>query len=212
MYPFRFEPVVLPPEAESLRAEVRAFLAEHLEGRSSGARARSWAGFDPEFSRLMGAAGYIGMTFPTEYGGHGRTAFERYVMLEEILAAGAPVSAHWVSDRQSGPLILAFGSEEMRRDILPRIVRGECYFCIGMSEPDSGSDRHQGVDLERAPFQLHDRPGAHRGGRRGAARRALSVPHRLEGHRGHHHSAHPQPGGGGALQRGDLRGCLRPCG
>jgi alkylation response protein AidB-like acyl-CoA dehydrogenase len=140
MYPFRFEPVVLPPEAESLRAEVRAFLAEHLEGRSSGARARSWAGFDPEFSRLMGAAGYIGMTFPTEYGGHGRTAFERYVMLEEILAAGAPVSAHWVSDRQSGPLILAFGSEEMRRDILPRIVRGECYFCIGMSEPDSGSD------------------------------------------------------------------------
>lgn len=140
MYPFRFEPVALPPEAERLRAEVRDFLATNLAGRTAGARARSWAGFDPDFSRRAGEAGYIGMTFPPEYGGHGRSAFERYVMLEEMLAAGAPVSAHWIADRQSGPLILAFGGEEMRRRVLPRIVRGECFICIGMSEPDTGSD------------------------------------------------------------------------
>lgn len=65
---------------------------------------------------------------------------ERYVVLEELLAAGAPVMAHWVADRQSGPLLLRYGSEEQRRTILPRIAAGECYFCIGMSEPDAGSD------------------------------------------------------------------------
>jgi alkylation response protein AidB-like acyl-CoA dehydrogenase len=61
-------------------------------------------------------------------------------VLEELLAAGAPVSAHWIADRQSGPLLLRFGTEAMRRDILPGIARGETYFCIGMSEPNSGSD------------------------------------------------------------------------
>jgi alkylation response protein AidB-like acyl-CoA dehydrogenase len=62
------------------------------------------------------------------------------VVLEEMLAAGAPVAAHWIADRQSGPLLLRLGTESQRADILPRIARGECYFCIGMSEPDSGSD------------------------------------------------------------------------
>src|SRR3546814_2404183 len=58
----------------------------------------------------------------------------------ELLVAGAPVRAHWVADRQSGPLILKFGTEQQRLEYLPRIARGECYFCIGMSEADSGSD------------------------------------------------------------------------
>jgi alkylation response protein AidB-like acyl-CoA dehydrogenase len=80
------------------------------------------------------------MTWPKEYGGHERTTAERYVMLEEMLAAGAPVAAHWIADRQSGPLLLRFGTEEQKRAILPRIVAGECFSCIGMSEPDSGSD------------------------------------------------------------------------
>ena len=65
---------------------------------------------------------------------------ERYVLLEELLAAGAPVGFHWIADRQSGPLILRFGTEEQRQKILPGITRGEVGFGIGMSEPNSGSD------------------------------------------------------------------------
>ncbi len=133
-------PGTLPPEAETLRTEVRAFLAEHLADYPSVKRARSWAGSDPAFSKLMGAKGWIGMTWPKQYGGGERSALERYVVLEEMLAAGAPVAAHWIADRQSGPLLLNFGSEEQRQKILPAITRGECFFCIGMSEPDSGSD------------------------------------------------------------------------
>lgn len=125
----------------ALRAEVRAFLARTLPMELSAAeRARSWTGFDAEFSRALGRQGYIGMTLPVEYGGHGRSAIERHVVVEELLAAGAPVAAHWISDRQSAPMILHNGTEAQRRDILPRIAAGECYFCIGMSEPDSGSD------------------------------------------------------------------------
>jgi alkylation response protein AidB-like acyl-CoA dehydrogenase len=103
-------------------------------------RARSWGGFDREFSRRVGARGWIGMTWPKKYGGHERSYLERYVVLEEMLAAGAPVSAHWVADRQSGPLLLRFGTEAQRERILPAIARGELAFAIGMSEPDSGSD------------------------------------------------------------------------
>jgi len=137
---FRFALRDLPPEAEALRGEVRAFLREALSWVEPARRARSWGGFDREFSRRVGARGWIGMTWPKTYGGHARSFLERYVVLEEMLAAGAPVSAHWVADRQSGPLLLRFGTEEQRRAILPGIVRGELAFAIGMSEPDSGSD------------------------------------------------------------------------
>jgi alkylation response protein AidB-like acyl-CoA dehydrogenase len=129
----------LPPEAEALRAEVREFLREAFAG-GAVRRAHSWGGFDPEFSRRVGARGWIGMTWPRRYGGHERTFLERYVVMEEMLAAGAPVSAHWVADRQSGPLLLRFGTEAQRERFLPPITRGELHFAIGMSEPDSGSD------------------------------------------------------------------------
>src|SRR5438094_4557186 len=137
---FNFDLCELPPEAQSLRAEVREFLRDALGGMSSSKRALSWGGFDREFSRQLGARGWIGMMWPKKYGGHERTALERYVVLEECLSAGAPVSAHWVADRQSGPLLLRFGTEEQRQRFLPRIARGELAFAIGMSEPDSGSD------------------------------------------------------------------------
>ncbi|PIW26763.1 MAG: acyl-CoA dehydrogenase [Rhodospirillales bacterium CG15_BIG_FIL_POST_REV_8_21_14_020_66_15] len=140
MEDIRFTPGLLPPEGEALRAEVRAFIAENLKGYPGVERAKSWAGSDPGFSRKMGARGWIGMTWPKACGGHERSALERYVVLEEMLAAGAPVSAHWVADRQSGPLLLRFGTEEQRRKYIPAITRGESYFCIGMSEPNSGSD------------------------------------------------------------------------
>jgi len=137
---FNFALRDLPPEAEALRTEVRAFLDEQFGGANPVKRARSWGGFDREFSKRVGARGWIGMTWPKKYGGHERTFLERYVVMEEMLAAGAPVSVHWVADRQSGPLLLRFGTEEQRQRILPGIVRGELAFAIGMSEPDSGSD------------------------------------------------------------------------
>ena len=140
MSTFEFPPPPLAPEAEALRAEVRDFLAVELATRSPGKRAESWNGFDRDFSRKLGARGWIGMMWPKQYGGHERTALERYVVLEELLAAGAPVLAHWIADRQMGPLILRLGTEEQRQTILPQIAAGEITFCIGMSEPDAGSD------------------------------------------------------------------------
>lgn len=140
MQRFNFTLTDLPPEAEALRAEVREFLAAELKNFPAEKRAATWTGRDPEFTRKLGARGWIGMTWPKKYGGHERSALERYVVLEEMLAAGAPVGAHWIADRQSGPLLLRFGTEAQRMRYLPRICRGELTFCIGMSEPDSGSD------------------------------------------------------------------------
>ncbi|MEV0666508.1 acyl-CoA dehydrogenase family protein [Actinomadura luteofluorescens] len=130
-------PGTLPPETAELRARVREFLA----GTPFSARCDSWlTGADPAFSRLLGERGWLGMTLPERYGGHGRSPLERFVVIEELLAAGAPVGAHWIADRQTGPSILAHGTEEQKARFLPAIARGECFFAIGMSEPDSGSD------------------------------------------------------------------------
>ncbi len=124
----------------SLRTEFRAFLERELTNRTPRQRSDNWYGFDRDFSRAMGKAGYLGMTWPKQYGGHERSAYERYVIVEETLAAGAPVGAHWIADRQSGPSIIKYGTEQQRAWFLPRIASGELAFCIGMSEPDSGSD------------------------------------------------------------------------
>lgn len=136
----QFKYSTIPDEAEALRREVRAFLAEALKGYPAVKRAYSWMGFDAQFSRLLGSRGWLGMALPKQYGGGEASPFARYVIIEELLAAGAPVSAHWIADRQSAPLILRFGTEAQREKYLPPICRGESYFCIGMSEPNSGSD------------------------------------------------------------------------
>ena len=140
MHQFKFDPVRLPPACDALRAQVREFLASERAAGSFVPAPDAWSAWSPEFSRRCGAAGFIGLTLPPEYGGHGRSALEKFVVTEEMLAAGAPVFAHWVADRQSALQILQHGSERAQREILPRIARGECYFGIGMSEPDSGSD------------------------------------------------------------------------
>ena len=130
----------IPTADEALRADVRDFLAEHQPPAPSDKRARSWTGFDAEFSRALGRRGWLGLTLPREYGGAEMGAFARFVIVEELLAAGAPVAGHWIADRQSGPLILRFGNQAQRDFHLPRICQGESFFCIGMSEPDTGSD------------------------------------------------------------------------
>ena len=136
----RFPHFELPDELTALRGEVRAFLDQELKAYSPLERSNSWDGQDPEFSRKLGARGWLGLTLPKAYGGHERSALERYVVVEEVLAAGAPVGYHWIADRQSGPLIARYGSEAQKHAIIPRITRGEASFCIGMSEPNSGSD------------------------------------------------------------------------
>ncbi len=130
----------IPPEDEALRAPVRAFLREALHGMSAPVRAKSWMGYDAAFSRALGQRGWLGLTLPAQYGGAGRNAMARYVLVEELLNAGAPVGSHWIADRQSAPLILKYGTEAQKRFYLPPICRGEAFFCIGMSEPNAGSD------------------------------------------------------------------------
>ncbi|OQR28446.1 acyl-CoA dehydrogenase [Pseudomonas sp. T] len=130
----------LPARHEALREELRSFLAERLRDYPTDLRARSWQGFDADFSRALAERGWVGLTLPRQYGGAGLDPLARFVVVEELLCAGAPVAAHWIADRQSGPLLLRFGSEQQKRQHLPAICRGEQFFCIGMSEPNSGSD------------------------------------------------------------------------
>jgi alkylation response protein AidB-like acyl-CoA dehydrogenase len=130
----------IPATAQVLRPAVRAFLDEALAGRPTDRLARSWMGFDAEFSRALAARGWVGLTLPAQYGGGGKDAFHRFVLAEELLARGAPVSAHWIADRQSGPLILKYGTAQQKDFFLPKICAAEAFFCIGMSEPQSGSD------------------------------------------------------------------------
>src|SRR4051794_10028841 len=137
---FRFDPVELPPECEALRAEVRAFIADELAAGRWTPNSDFGSHRAADFSRRIAGRGWIGMTWPKKYGGGDRSFLERYVVTEEFLAAGAPVGCHWIADRQSGPLLLRFGTEAQREEFLPAITRGEVFFSIGMSEPDSGSD------------------------------------------------------------------------
>jgi alkylation response protein AidB-like acyl-CoA dehydrogenase len=136
----QFDPIALPPETEALRANVRSFIAEERRSGTLANRDTDGDGYCPEFSRKLGANGWLGMMWPKEYGGQARTAFDRYVVNEELLVSDAPTSAHFVADRQSGPLLLRFGTDDHKRTIVPAIARGELTFCIGMSEPHSGSD------------------------------------------------------------------------
>ena len=131
---YPFDP---PGNSTALRSEVRAFLAQH---RARLGVPNCWVVADPEFSRALGAAGFLGMILPKSVGGHDRHPLERYIVIEELLAAGAPVGAHWIADRQTAPLILRYGSEEAKSRYLSPICRGELYTCIGLSEPGAGSD------------------------------------------------------------------------
>ena len=139
--PIRFDQIRLAPQVQALREEVRKFLHDEVAaGTFDPLNTNLSAGFNREFSRKMGARGWIGMTWPKRYGGQERSFLDRYVVTEECRVASAPVRVHATADRQSGAMLLKYAAEDIKLDILPRIARGECCFCIGMSEPDSGSD------------------------------------------------------------------------
>lgn len=141
MSAIHFDPIRLPAPMQELREEVRTFLKAEIAARTFDPNAcATYPGFSPEFSRKVGAKGWIGITWPKKYGGQERSFLERYVVTEEFRVANAPVGLHFTADRQSGPMLLKYGNERIKSDILPRITRGECCFCIGMSEPNSGSD------------------------------------------------------------------------
>lgn len=134
-------PVTTSDDIAALRAQVRAFLEDARRREAYAPRVDSWiTGHDPAFSREMGRRGWIGLNWPSRYGGRDRPEMERYVITEELLAAGAPVAAHWFAQRQTGPLLLKHGTEAQRERFLPAIARGECFFAICMSEPGAGSD------------------------------------------------------------------------
>jgi alkylation response protein AidB-like acyl-CoA dehydrogenase len=136
----RFEPTQLTEAELTLQGEVRAFLDEELPRGSFTPGLGMSSGADPSFSKKLGERGWLGMALPARYGGHDRSAVDRFVVIEELLRRGAPVGHHWIADRQSGPIINRFGTEEQKRRFLPAISRGELAFSIGMSEPDAGSD------------------------------------------------------------------------
>ena len=126
---------------KNLRLEVREFVKNIFKTNCITPSPDAWVfGANTDFSKQLGKKGWLGMSFPKKYGGHERSMLERYVVTEELLVSGAPVAAHWIADRQSGSQILRFGTEKQKKDIIPKITSGECYFAIGMSEPDSGSD------------------------------------------------------------------------
>ena len=183
----------------------------------------------PHFSREMGQRGWIGMTWPKQHGGHERSALERYVVLEEMLAAGAPVALHWIADRQSGPLILRVGTDEQKK-VLPRIAAGEAFFCIGMSEPDVGSDlasvrtraaKVQGGYLVNGTkvwtsfahhFALHDPvlPNRSAGMRRPTAMAASASSWSTCTTPGHHHPPDPRADRRAPFQRSRLQDAFLP--
>ena len=118
----RFDPCELPADLQSLRQEVRAFLTNELQDYSVVKRSHSWEAYDAEFSAKLGEHGWLGMTLPKKYGGQGCSAFERYVVVEECLVAGAPTGFHWVADRQSGTLLTRYGNEAQKQEIIPKII------------------------------------------------------------------------------------------
>src|ERR1700733_4543758 len=125
----------------SLQAEVRAFLAAEL-GREAGRRPGLGmnGAASREFSRKLGARGWLGMALPKRYGGAERSAVDRFVVTEELLRYGAPVGHHWLADRQTGAVINRYGTQDQKARFLPGIASGQLGFSVGLSEPGAGSD------------------------------------------------------------------------
>jgi len=136
-----FEPIRLPKEFDDFRTEVREFLAAEVANGTWNPKVKKVSkDIDRSFAHRVAKMGWIGMCWPKEFGGGGRSFLERYILQEEYRIVSAPTSSYSTGDRQSGPVIMKYATEEVKRDIIPRIISGELTFCIGLSEPNSGSD------------------------------------------------------------------------
>ncbi len=128
-------------EQQKLRQEIRDFLEEEIRQGLWQPSCDAWImGYDPAFTKRVAAKGWIGLTWPKEYGGQGRSFIDRLIVTEEMLRYGAPAACHWFADRQIGGAIVHYGTDEQKRELLPKILRGEAYVGLGMSEPEAGSD------------------------------------------------------------------------
>ena len=128
-----------PKDLQDLQKRARSVAEEGV--KNFGSYPDSWInGYSKEFSKVLANEGWLGMTWPKEHGGGGRPGIERMVVAEEMIRVGAPIAASWIADRQMGPSICNYGSEEQQKRFLPGMLSGETTWCIGMSEPDSGSD------------------------------------------------------------------------
>jgi alkylation response protein AidB-like acyl-CoA dehydrogenase len=133
-----FEPIALADDERQLMLEVRKFARANAFPPSAESPTRG--GFDPGFSEDLGRRGWAGMTIPARYGGSERSGVERCLVVSELLAAGAPLGAHWTADRQTAPSLLRNGPESLRAELLPKIAAGRCLVAGGFSEPEAGSD------------------------------------------------------------------------
>jgi alkylation response protein AidB-like acyl-CoA dehydrogenase len=128
-------------QQETFRQEVRAFLENEIRQGSFQPMCNGWLhGFSWDFTKKLAAKGWLGLTWPREYGGQARSQVDRMVLTEEILRCGAPAACHWVAEWQIGRVIYTSGTEEQKQTILPKILKGEVCFGLGMSESEAGSD------------------------------------------------------------------------
>jgi alkylation response protein AidB-like acyl-CoA dehydrogenase len=131
----------LSAEQEKFRQEVRDFLEGEIKQGLWQPSCDAWImGHDPSFTKRVAQRGWIGLTWPKEYGGQGRSFIDRLILTEEMLRYGAPAACHWFADRQIGGAIVHYGTDEQKKELLPIILKGEAYVGLGMSEPDAGSD------------------------------------------------------------------------
>jgi alkylation response protein AidB-like acyl-CoA dehydrogenase len=136
----RLSPVSTTTQDEALRNDVRRFLEAETNLPHRRVGLGMAAGHDSAFTERLAERGWVGMEIPRKYGGSAYNAVQRFVISEELLAAGAPITAHWIADRQIAPSIMRYGSPQQRDQFLPPIAAGKCFFSIGMSEPEAGSD------------------------------------------------------------------------
>jgi len=128
-------------EQNKFRQEVRHFLEEEIKKGYWEPACDAWIqGFDPEFSKRVAQRGWIGLTWPKEYGGQGLSYVDRLILTEEMLRYGAPAACHWFADRQIGGSIVTYGTDEQKKELLPKIIAGEAYIGLGMSETEAGCD------------------------------------------------------------------------
>jgi alkylation response protein AidB-like acyl-CoA dehydrogenase len=133
----------IDPAVSAFREEVRQWLAANWLGERQAAHDRKpfkERGWDPEFSRLLGKQGWIGLGWPKEAGGQARRPAEQLAFIEEMKYADAPTNAHNVAETIVGPSLIKYGTTEQKAEYLPAFLRGERSFGLGYSEPEAGSD------------------------------------------------------------------------